>query len=300
MMSDQAAELRARMAKTRVEEPVKLAKVIAVASGKGGVGKSNFCVNFGLVLKQLGFRPIIIDTDVGFANVEVLLGVRPSHSIVDVLAGSDIWDVLQETPYGLPFLSAGNGLTDIHSFSETDISRLISSLRDLQSKFDIILIDSGAGMGSQTGRLLGAADELVLVTTPEPTSITDAYALLKMLAIQERVPSTKLVVNRAAHLSIAKQAAEKLSLVAERFLNQRLSVLGYILEDDALVEAVMAQRPLLAHAPNSKSARCYRQVGDNYLRTEATVPRLGINAFLQRIFSRKADSGGDVDAGHSA
>src|SRR5579875_1515925 len=209
-MGDQAQMLRARMNQmsNRLTPPCHTARVIAVASGKGGVGKSNFCVNFALSLMSSGLRPIVIDTDVGFANVEVLLGVTPTYTILDLLNGKDIWEVIETSPAGLPFLSAGNGLLNLYSLTDADVEKMVHELGQLHEKYDVILLDSGAGMGTQIGRLVSSADELIVVTTPEPTSITDAYALVKMLAIRGELPIARLVVNRVARISDGKSAAE--------------------------------------------------------------------------------------------
>lgn len=300
-MTDQAEPLRVLM-NHRPEGPLNgdgTARVIAVASGKGGVGKTNFCVNFALALQKAGHRPIVIDADVGFANVEVLLGIRPSRTIMDILSGAEIWDVIQQGDSGLPFLSAGNGLLDIHSLSYTQMDRILSQMSLLHERYDIVLIDSGAGLGSNVSRLLCAADDLIVVTTPEPTAITDAYSLLKLLVARGELPPTRLVVNRAASLVDAKLAADKLRMVADRFLGVELVVLGYILEDAAVSRSVMQQEALLKAHPNSSAARCVTQIAQNYMRSETSVPKHGVTGFLDRLFRRFRPTG-EVDSGHPA
>jgi flagellar biosynthesis protein FlhG len=299
-MNDQAAGLREKMqhVSNQVERlDVSGSRVIAVASGKGGVGKSNFCVNFALALASQGYRPIVIDTDVGFANVEVLLGTSPSNTILDVLDGLDIWDVIQNSPWGLPFLSAGQGLTDIHSLSNEEVERLVIALAELQDQYDIILLDSGAGIGSHAGRLVAAADELILVTTPEPTSITDAYAFLKMLAIRAALPDTHLIVNRAHDITDARAAAAKLQMVTERFLKVQTDILGYILEDDAVVRSVMSQQPLYHAFPNSRASRCFLQIVKNFSSSsgDALANSGGLRGFFSRLLKRGSEAGGGSD-----
>lgn len=300
-MADQAEQLRTMMGSQVAQKTVHHQgdRVVAVSSGKGGVGKSNFCVNFAIALQQAGHRPIVVDADVGFANVEVLLDVRPNYSLLDVLDGISIWDVVEQSPAGIPFLSAGNGLLDIHSLSATDMERLLVSMQLLHEAYDIVILDTGAGLGINVGRLLSAADDLIVVTTPEPTAITDAYALLKLLCNRSAIPPTQIVVNRACKLMDGRLAAEKLKMVAERFLNIQVGILGYILEDQSVGQAVMHQRALLHTAPNSHAARCIIQLSQNFLRVESASPRLGIAGFLQRIF-RKARHGGGLDSGYSA
>ncbi|WP_188880422.1 MinD/ParA family protein [Alicyclobacillus cellulosilyticus] len=261
-------------------------RVIAVASGKGGVGKSNFCVNFALGLMQAGLRPIVVDADLGFANVEVLLGARPKYSLYDVVEGMDILSAVQVSSSGLPFLSGGNGVFDIHSLSEEQVARLLQEMRKLQDAFDVLLLDAGSGLGANLGRLLSAADELILVTTPEPTAITDAYALLKSLSAHGHVPHTRIVVNRATQFTEGRQAAEKVRLVAERFLSLRIDVLGFILEDPHVPQAVRKQEAFLRSFPTSPAARCVRQLVHNYLRLDTAEPPQGFVGFIERVFRR--------------
>lgn len=289
MMLDQAASLRERMLNMQSKFPAsnKVSRVISVASGKGGVGKSNFCVNFALSLQKAGFKPIVVDTDIGFANIEVLLDVHPIQNMFDLLHGAQIWDIVQTSPSGLPFLSAGSGLMDIHNLSDQDMEIIIGQMKRLSERFDVILLDSGAGMGIQLGHLVGASDELIMLTTPEPTAITDAYALMKMLRMKGQLPPVRLVVNRAPRVVDAKQTAEKLRLAASRFLELEMDVLGYILEDEAVVRAVMNQRPLLLDAPHSKASRCVTQIVENYLRF-GQVQRSGLVGFLEKLFLRRS------------
>lgn len=296
-MTDQAESLRLLM--TQQQDGLHAEhRVIAVASGKGGVGKSNFCVNFALALQKAGHRPIVIDTDVGFADVEVLLGIHPRKTMVDVIQGLSIWDALEYDSTGLPFLSAGNGLMDIHELVPQQVERLLKEMQSLHDKFDIVLLDSGAGLGRNLGTLLTAADDLLLVTTPEPTAIADCYALLKMLVTRGEFPHTRLVVNRVQNFTEGRLTAEKLKIVADRFLEVDLGVLGYLLEDNAIPHAVMQQEALLSAFPNSPAAKCFEQLAKNYLQVHGESSRNGIVGFFERLFRRR--SGGDLDSSHSA
>jgi flagellar biosynthesis protein FlhG len=296
-MADQAESLR-RLMTQQSGNANHEHRVIAVASGKGGVGKSNFCVNFALALQMAGHRPIVIDTDVGFADVEVLLGIRPRKTIVDVLEGTSIWDALEYDASGLPFLSAGNGMMADQDLTPHQMNRLLKELESLHSKFDIVLLDSGAGMGRSLARMLTAADDLILVTTPEPTAIADCYALLKMLVMRGELPETRLVINRAQNFTEARLTAEKLKMVADRFLDVKVSVLGYLLEDEAVAHAVMRQEALLVAYPTSPAAQCFHQLVRNYLQISTPRPKRGIAGFLERLFRRRA--GGELDSIHSA
>ncbi|WAH35387.1 P-loop NTPase [Alicyclobacillus dauci] len=303
-MNDQASRLRAQMG---LSETVNVApsarsttaKVIAVGSGKGGVGKSNFCVNFGLSLAQSGIRVLIMDTDVGFANIEVLLNVTPSHTLLDAISGRSLSDVVEHSPYGLSFISGGNGLFDTTSLEDEDFRRLLADLNKLSGMYDVVLLDCGAGVSEISRQLVAASDELILVTTPEPTSMTDAYAFMKLLVHRSALPHTRVVVNRAPSFSVAKRAAETLIGVTTRFLDVRIDTLGYILEDTAVSEAVMRQVPVLEHAVNSRAASCYRQVANNFVRHDVRTPRVGLSGFFERLL-RNRSRGGGRGSGHSA
>lgn len=273
--------------------------VIAITSGKGGVGKSNFCINFAIGLKELGHRPVVIDADVGFADIEVLLGIHPTHTIVDVVQGMSIWDALSYDSNGLAFLAASTSLTDIHDLGQEEMLRLMTEMEKLHEQFDVVLIDSGAGMGRNIGKLLSAADEVFLVTTPEPTAIADAYAVMKMLAVRGTVPPTRMVVNRVSNFVAGRETAEKLQLVASRFLDVEVGVLGYILEDSTVSKAVMQQSALLFGFPDSVASRCIRQLVRNYLRVEPPREKSGISRFFERLLGRRR-YGNEVSSTHSA
>lgn len=284
---DQAQKLRDLMSNHQpasVAEEPGTGRVIAITSGKGGVGKSNVSINFALGLREQGQRVLIFDADVGFADVEVLLGVHPQHTVIDVLNGMSIWDAIAYDRTGLPFLSAGNGVLDIHDLSDEQMTHLLTEMSKLQDKFDVILIDSGAGMGRNIAKLLSAADDIFLVTTPEPTAIADAYALVKMMSVLGPVPPVRMVVNRVDNFVKGREAADKLRLVISKFLDIDVGILGYVLEDPTLPKAVMEQLAMLASYPDSSSSRCFRQLVRNYLRIEVKPPERGIRNFFEKLF----------------
>lgn len=292
-MRDQAESLRQVMQEevnrltvsTQVQDH-QTSRVIAVASGKGGVGKSNFCVNFAAGLAQAGLHPVILDADMGFANIEVLLGVQPKYTLLDLLVGQDIADVVQDSPAGISFISAGTGLSMAHSLTALEMNRLAAQMQKLQDRFDVVLLDIGGGYGGNLGYLLGAVDELILVMTPEPTAIADAYALLKMLRLGPGLSPTKLVVNRVHSFAEGRLAADKIRLAVERFLDCKIDVLGYVLEDESVPDAVMRQQLLLHLHPDSVSAQCIRQLVHNYLHVDPKPVKRGITGFLERWLQR--------------
>lgn len=298
-MSDQASQLRTQMGTgssgaTGVTREMKTAKVIAVASGKGGVGKSNFCVNFGMSLAQYGIRVLVLDTDVGFANVEVLLNVTPSHSLLDILEGRALPDIVEHSQYGLSFISGGNGLFDRNALEDADYQKLIVELRKLSDMYDVVLLDCSAGVTEVSLQLVAASDELVVVATPEPTAMTDAYALMKMFMNKFPLPSTRIVINRANSFADAKRSANTLMGVCNRFLSMNVEVLGYILEDSAVSEAVMRQVPVVAYAANSRASSCYRQIASNFVRHDVKTPRVGVSGFFERLLRNRLAGGGHI------
>ncbi len=293
-MTDQAETLRSLMHEHRsaieqvpaaVGQAHRPRRVVAVASGKGGVGKSNFCINFGLALQQVGTQPVVLDADMGFADVELLLGVQPRNTIFDVLSGKDVFDVIEVSSGGLHFLSSGNGL-NVAPLTQEDVGRLSAHMDRLFERYDVVLIDAGAGDGGQLGYLLAEVDDLLLVTTPEPTAIADAYALVKMLSVRGQLPPVKIVVNKVPNFGEGRQAADKLKLAAQRFLGVELSVLGYVVEDAAVARAVMRQQALVQAFPTSPAARCMRQIVQNYTRSAQPPSRQGGTRVWERWLQR--------------
>ncbi|GMA59026.1 flagellar biosynthesis protein FlhG [Alicyclobacillus sacchari] len=316
-MADQASRLRKQMELWRVSPESAAAQmgqisppprpsspsahVIAVASGKGGVGKSNFCVNFGLALVQRGLRVVVIDADVGFANVEVLLNIAPSHSLLDLLEDRSLEDIVEHSPHGLSFVSGGSGLFTESIVQHPEADRLMRDLQKLSSMYDVILFDCAAGADSMIRRVAAACDDFVLLVTPEPTSLTDSYSLLKWLAAAGVAVSPKVVINRVHSLEEGRETAKRLQLAAGQFLAIEVSSLGYVMDDPAVVQAVMRQVPLMIHSANSRAALCYRQVAERYLQVwPGDVPQSSTaKGFFERLLSvrrmwpfRAGDHGG--------
>ncbi|GLV12380.1 ATPase [Alicyclobacillus hesperidum] len=314
-MADQASRLRKQMELWRPSPEsaavptaqdlslpaVQPARVIAVASGKGGVGKSNFCVNFGLALVQRGLRVVVIDADVGFANVEVLLNIAPAHSLLDLLENLRLEDIVEQSPYGLSFVSGGSGLFTESIFDHPEADRLMRDLQTLCSLYDVVLFDCAAGADPMIRRIAATCDDFVMVVTPEPTSLTDGYSLLKWLAGAGVSVSPKVVVNRVHSLADGHETMQRLQLAAGKFLAIEVDNLGYVMDDSAIVQAVMRQVPLMIHSANSRAALCYRQIADRYLQLKiGDVPRSSTGlGFFERLFAvrrrwpfRGGDQGG--------
>lgn len=284
-MPDQAEPLRRLVSATADGKLAGGAKLIAVASGKGGVGKSNIVLNLALALADCGSRVAIIDGDLGFSNLDILLGLRPKYSLQDVLDHRiGLADAFAKGPRGISFVSGSGGDALMEDQSDWQLRRLVEQLAEIAGQFDRIYIDFGAGFGRHTAELMGLCDELLLVTTPEPTALADAYALLKLVLQAGSAPRTRLLVNRAVNVATGMEAARKLQLAVRQFLRLDMELLGYLLEDAAVQRAVARQQPFVLSEPRSLATRCMDQIAKNALGDHAVEPSVrGIEALLQRI-----------------
>ncbi|MDD3172575.1 MAG: MinD/ParA family protein [Herbinix sp.] len=251
---DQAENLR-KMVKEQTS-PRTVARVITVTSGKGGVGKSSISVNLAIALSRLGNRVIILDADFGLANIEVMLGIRPKYNLADLMFhGKSLSDIITLGPDNIGFISGGSGIQELTNLTRDQIVYLIQKLVELDEKADIIIVDTGAGIADSVLEFVAASSEVLLVATPEPTSITDAYALLKTLnrktdiSLQDTV--IKMVANRIDNYEDGKELYDKLSLVVNKFLNLKLEYLGALPQDASVSKAVMKQKPAMVLYPNS-------------------------------------------------
>ncbi len=255
---DQAEQLRNIM--KRQSQQSKVARVITVTSGKGGVGKSSISVNLAIQMGKLGKRVIILDADFGLANVEVMLGIRPKYNLADLLfKGKGIKDIITEGPKGIGFISGGSGIQELNHISRNQIIDLTHKLDEIDSIADVIIIDTGAGINDMVLEFVVASSEILLVTTPEPTSITDAYALLKTLNRKPEFSATnstiKLIANRVESIAEGKELFNKLNVVVNRFLNIKIEYLGSIPQDTNVPKAIIQQKPYSILYPNSQSTK---------------------------------------------
>lgn len=236
-------------------------RTIAVTSGKGGVGKSAFVINLGAALVELGLRVCIIDVDLGTANVDVLLNLTPHYNLAHVVHGQKtIFDVLVEGPAGLIVLPGGSGLQELTELTEGQFEQLHSQFKLLEQYADVVLLDTGSGLARPVTRFVVAADETVVVTTPEPHAIVDAYALIKVAAELGLPLNLRLVVNRVHDALEAETVAGKMLFAGERFLNTKMDYLGHIVDDAAVARSVRQQQTLLSTEPHSEAAANMRQI----------------------------------------
>ncbi|MDR1665063.1 MAG: P-loop NTPase [Clostridiales bacterium] len=273
-----------------LSRPKLSARVIAITSGKGGVGKTNVAINIAIHMRRQGKRVVMLDTDFGLANIEVLFGVNPKYNFGDVLSGLVSIEAAMSTgPMGVQFLSGGSGLTALSNITEEQMAVLVDSFSFLNEMADIILIDTGAGVSKSVVNFVKAAQEAIVVTTPDPTSVTDAYALIKTVkdtCLQEELPEFKLIVNRVDSPSEGVDVYEKLGGVCGRFLGIRLSSLGNIPHDPHLTKAVKKQQPVSLMFPNTDSARCLEAIANKLLDMKPVGKKAGLRSFVLKLVGR--------------
>jgi flagellar biosynthesis protein FlhG len=267
------------------------ARVYAVASGKGGVGKSNFSINLAIQMRMLDKRVIIIDADFGLANIEILFGVPPKHNVQDVLNGKvTIEEALTEGPLGVLFLSGGTGMTALSDLSDAQIARLTDSFLKLDALADYIIIDTRAGISRAVLGFIKAAADTVVVTTPDPTAIADAYALIKAVKTQATgINNLKMVVNCAGSEHEAADVFEKLNGVSSRFLGIRLTFLGFIPHDPQLIKAVRSQKAVSIMFPSADSTDKFKQICAALLELQVEKKN-SIQNFILKLIGRIRDS----------
>jgi flagellar biosynthesis protein FlhG len=291
---DQAETLREKLAAERVRDQVSAAgplRLIAVASGKGGVGKTNIAANLAVLAARAGKRVLIIDGDLGLANVEIVFGLKANRHMGDLLEGTArLDDVMIEGPHGIRILPGGSGIQNLTRLSHENKLRLMEVLEPMQDRFDIVLVDSAAGIGDNVIFFAGAVEEVVLMVSPEPTSLVDAYAVVKVLSQQAGVRHFDVVVNPVVDELPARDIFHKLTSVTSRFLNANVRLLGYVPRDENLHRAIMAQRPVTDLFPRSPASRAIGAIADRLFANES--PRQlqgGLRLMWQRLL-REAES----------
>lgn len=290
---DQAKGLRQMARTTAVERQKsrgrnkKYPRVIAVTSGKGGVGKTNIVGNLAVALTRMGKRVVIIDADVGLANIDIVFNLRPKYSIRHLVAGEKSLDqVMVQTDHGIGILPGGSGFSDLTRFSEGEKLTLLTEFETLADKADIIFLDTGAGISSNVLYFNAASDECLVVATTEPTSITDAYALMKVMSQQYGTRRFKLVVNMVEKEADAKRVYASLSNALDKFLkNVVLEYLGCIPFDPALQKAVRQRSILLDSSSNTPAGTAMTSIARNLAQGGGMDgPGGNLTFFMNRVF----------------
>jgi flagellar biosynthesis protein FlhG len=285
-MRDQAERLRELVNSQKQKNQHHKARIIAVTSGKGGVGKTNLSVNLSICLSQMGQKVTLIDTDLGLANIDLMLGIIPQYHLGHVFSGEqELADVTMEGPAGVKIIAGGSGLQVLADLSSWQLDNCINRLVTLEEDNDFIIFDTGAGISNKVVRFLLAADEIIVVTIPEPTSIADAYGVIKIIAKENPDAKIYIAVNMVKNDEEGEQVVERLQMVAEKFLHFPLEPFGYIQYDSNVPKAVKQQQPFFTTHPNSKATQSIKQMAQQLLALPLP-PSRGLKKFFQSLFSK--------------
>lgn len=283
MTMDQAERLRQMVATIRNRREG--ARIITVTSGKGGVGKSSFTLNFAIALARKNYRVLVIDADFGLANIDLMAQVTPEYDLTAVLKRHKrLRDIIVEGPCGIGIVSGGSGVADLIRMNEFQLERIMGELMQLDDIADVIIFDTGAGISNNILRLLRSSNDVILVTTPEPTAIMDAYALLKTVSTMEHGCRIRLVVNKADSQREADSTLQNLERAASAYLGMQVERLGCIPSDPSAVKSVKEQIPLLLSYPASPAAQGVETIVRRFMELPTEPERTGVRRFFKLFF----------------
>lgn len=289
-MQDQASRLRNIARKTANVNRIGLSRVLAVTSGKGGVGKSNMSTNLAIAMAQYGKRVLLIDFDLGLANIDILFGIYPQYTLKDVLRGKkELIDVIVDGPEGLMIIPASSGVEEMVNLSHSQKERLIKDLGQLKKDIDLVVVDTGSGIYSDVVRMLVAANEIVIIATPEPTSITDAYAVIKVISRHKKYPRIRLLINMCKNVIDAKNTGKKITEASKRFLNVDIKEVFAVPYDQHVERAVRSQKPFLILYPDAVVSSNIRKIAGNILSAGSGIQEqqdvVGIDSYFQNLMN---------------
>lgn len=260
--------------------------VISVGSGKGGVGKTLSIVNLAEVATQMGYKVLILDGDFGLANVDILFGLQGKYNLSDVLEGfASLDEIILETTSGIKIIPSGSGLTSLQNLTYVQKQFILEQIRVLDFTFDLLLIDTGAGIGENVLHLNSISERRIIVTTPEPHAMTDAYALIKVLKEEKAVSEFDLLINMAGSAREAAQVAQRLATTAETFLGLRPHYLGYVPYDPALSRVILSQSASKAQGAKTLAEQAWQKLGWAYFRELSSTRVAGPELFWQRYLT---------------
>lgn len=281
-MDDQAEELSKIIGKKHKT------RIIAVTSGKGGVGKTNIAVNMAIAYSQMGKKVILIDGDLGMANVNVLLNVVPQYNLMHVINHQKkMSEIILDTEFGIKFIAGANGFSKIANLSVEELDYFAKEFSSLGNA-DIIIIDTGAGITNNVIQFVAAADEVYVVTTPEPTAITDAYGIIKIITTEllNKNLNIKLLVNRVHSADEGKKISDRIITIVSQFLNNKVEYIGFVYDDPSVQTSVIRQKPFMAVNPSSKPSVCLKHIVGRIEKTELGEDA-GVNNFLKKFLGGK-------------
>jgi flagellar biosynthesis protein FlhG len=281
-MKDQAYNLRQKMLLNSTTP----AKTIGIVSGKGGVGKSNISTNLSILLGEAGQKVLLFDMDIGMGNIHILLGSHHKYSIMDFIEGREpeIENIICENVHGISYISAGNGLKSIVEWNEEQIQRFFETMDYLVLRYDVIFFDMGAGATRETLDFLLTMEQIMVVTTPEPTSITDAYSMMKYIHLRDEEKEFYLICNRAENRREGMATIKRLQETIRKFLGKNVTALGILPEDPAVRKAVSQQTPLIRSFPRAPITLSLHALASNFLSETENIAGLEEkHSFLKNI-----------------
>jgi flagellar biosynthesis protein FlhG len=259
-------------------------RVISVTSGKGGVGKSSVAANLALTLAAQGERVLLLDGDFGLANLDILLDLRSRGTIHDVIhGGKAAEEILSPVAPNLDVLPASSGVLEMTDIGLEEKGRLLEVLQNLEQNYDTLLIDTGAGISQEVTWLNSSAEEIIVVATPEPTSIADAYALIKVLNQKHKIKDFKLLVNQARSEAEALRVYQQITGVSDRFLNVSIDYFGFVLWDDLWTHSIRQRKPIVSAFPTSNAARSFKRLADTLTRSSGRMAATGDVHFFKAL-----------------
>lgn len=280
-MTDQAYSLR-----KKAWEKARKATYLSVSSGKGGVGKTNFVVNLAYRLTKLGKKVLVFDADLGLANVDIILNISANKTIKDYLGGkSTLEQLIKKDIYGFDVIPAASGFVELSSLGEKEFERIVDIFVELDNEYDYIIFDTGAGISENVIRYAAFADKVIVITQPEPTAITDAYAFMKVVNIEYDIKSIYFVINRVEDVGAVKSIHESMNNVVKKFLNINLELLGFMREDKQVIKSVRSQKPVCETSPSSHYARDINNIARKLVGIAGTFePKPNIYRLLKGVF----------------
>lgn len=299
-MKDQADKLRqmAMNIKSQIEaeisQELKHTRVVVISSGKGGVGKSTLALNLSLMLCTMDKKVILMDADLGMANIDIMLGMFPEYNLYHMIKGQkSLKDIIISGPNNLKLIPGGSGITELANLSEDELKRILVEMGSLDGEFDYMIVDTGAGISTNVISFILAADDVIIVTTPEPTSLTDAYGVIKSMSKRDYEGNVYLVINKVNKESEGIILGERLKLVGEKFLDMDIEVLGHIMQDYPVEQGIKKQEAFIEAFPKSTAAKNIFLIAQKYLEDHSTIKHSakmhsgGIRGFLKRISQHK-------------
>ncbi|MBN1500413.1 MAG: MinD/ParA family protein [Spirochaetes bacterium] len=292
---DQAANLR-RLVVAKKDTIPSNTRSIAITSGKGGVGKTSLAVSLSIALAKGNASVTLLDADLGLANINVILGIIPKFNLYHVIKGKKkLKDIVIEVPEGIKIIAGAAGFHQLANLNEKQRADFISELSEIAND-DFLIVDTGAGVSQNVLSFLTSSDEIIVVTTPEPTAITDAYGIIKSIASQSTDKTIKLIVNRCQSVSEGKRVAQRIINIAGQFLNIKVENLGFVFDDISVPKSVRSQKPFIVSYPKCKASVCVNIIADKIANREpGNYQNGGISGFVKKLFASRAENESDEE-----